>query len=98
MITELDLFLPGIASYGFLIGENTGLEYIDPATGSAVDQSHSGASFMLPPQSLGCRDCHTGSNAETFNPLKEGGFNAGSMETLAPQRGGINTPTPLPAE
>jgi len=95
-MTELDLFLPGIASYEFVIGENAGLEYIDPATGSLIDQNHGGASLMLM-SGLSCRDCHTSSNAAAFNPLNEGGFPAGSMETLSPQRGGINTPTPVPA-
>ena len=96
-VTELNTFLPGIASYGFLIGENTGLEYIDPETGSAVDQNHAGASALLT-QGLSCRDCHTASSAETFDPPNAGGFNGGSMETLVPQRGGVNTVTPLPPE
>ncbi len=95
-VTNLDTFLPGITSYAFLIGENTDLEYIDPATGSAVDQNHAGASALMT-QGLGCRDCHTASDSETFAPLQEGGFFSGSMETLAPQRGGVNTQTPIPA-
>ncbi len=93
-VTELNLFLPGITSYEFLIGENDGLEYIDPATGSAVDQSHIGSSFLLT-QGLGCRDCHTVSSTEVLPP-NAGGFFAGAMETSAPQRGGVHTPTPIP--
>jgi len=95
-VTNLDTFLPGITSYEFLNGDNAGLEYIDPATGTAVDQTHGGASFLT--QGLGCRDCHTVTSAETFNPPNAGGFPAGSMETLVPQRGGVNTPTPIPPQ
>ena len=96
-VTELDLFLPGITSYAFLLDENVGLEYIDPATGTAVDQNHAGSSALLT-QGLGCRDCHTVSSLETFNPPNTGGFNAGAMETLVPQRGGVNTQTPIPPQ
>ncbi|MCH7840272.1 MAG: hypothetical protein IID38_08570 [Planctomycetes bacterium] len=95
-MTEMELFLPGIASYEFLIGENAGLEYVDPATGAFVDQTHGGASFLA--QGASCRDCHTAATAETFNPPNPGGFPAGSMESLIPQRGGVNTPTPIPAQ
>jgi hypothetical protein len=94
-VTQLNLFLPGITSYAFLNGDNVGLEYIDPATGSAIDQNHGGANFLLM-QGLGCRDCHTAASSEPFAPLQEGGFNAGAMEALVPQRGGVNTPTPIP--
>lgn len=94
-VTELNLFLPGITSYEFLIGQNTGLTYIDPATDEAVDQAHGGATFTLE-QGLGCRDCHTVANTDTFTPVQLGGFPAGAMETLVPQRGGVNTPTPIP--
>lgn len=96
-VTELNLFLPGITSYEFLNGDNEGLEYIDPANGSTIDQTHGGASFLLT-QGLGCRDCHTASSAELFNPPNAGGFFAGPMETLTIQRGGVNTPTPIPAQ
>lgn len=94
-VTDLNLFLPGIASREFLLGENVGLEYIDPATGAAVDQNHVGASALLT-QGLGCRACHTAANDEVFDPPQTGGFFGGAMETLVPQRGGVNTPTPLP--
>ncbi len=93
-VTELDLFLPGITSYEFLIGENTGLEYIDPATGSAVDQNHAGASSLA--QGNSCQDCHGIREGAAFTPAN-GGFNGGSMEALVPQRGGVNTQTPIPA-
>jgi hypothetical protein len=94
-VTPINLFLPGITSYEFLIGENTDLTYIDPATNEAVDQSHGGATFLLQ-QGLGCRDCHTAATGDTFAPVQQGGFNAGAMEALVPQRGGVNTPTPIP--
>ncbi len=96
-VTELELFLPGIASYEFLIGENVGLEYIDPVTETAIDQNHAGATGLLT-QGLSCRDCHTVSTGEVFTPPNEGGFPSGAMETLVLQRGGVNTQTPIPAE
>ena len=96
-VTELNLFLPGITSYEFLIGENVGLDYIDPSTGVAVDQNHVGMTALLT-QGLSCRDCHTVSSIEAFNPPNVGGFPAGAMEVLAPQRGGVTTPTPIPPE
>lgn len=92
--TDIDLFLPGITSYDFVTGQNAGLEYIDPATGSAVDQGHGGATFLA--QGGGCRDCHGVREGAAFIPAN-GGFPAGAMETLVPQRGGVTTPTPLPA-
>jgi hypothetical protein len=94
-LTELNLFLPGITSYDFVVGENVDLVYEDPETGSAVDQNHAGSALLLN-SGLGCRDCHTIAGSETFVPVKPGGFNAGPMETLVPQRGGVNTPTPIP--
>ena len=93
--TALNLFLPGIASEEFLNGENTGLVYIDPETASPVDQNHAGATALLT-QGLGCRDCHTAADSDTFDPVNPGGFDAGSMEGLVLQRGGVNTPTPIP--
>lgn len=95
-VTELNLFLPGISSYEFLTGQNAGLEYVDPATGQAVDQVHAGATLLA--QGLGCRDCHTVTSAETFDPPNAGGFPSGAMQTLVPQRGGVNTPTPIPPQ
>ena len=96
-MTELNLFLPGIASYSFLNGDNAGLEYIDPETGNAIDQNHAG-SAGLTTQGLSCRACHTASAAEPFEPPQAGGFFGGAMETLVLQRGGVNTPTPLPPQ
>jgi hypothetical protein len=94
---DLNLFLPGITSDEFLIGENAGLVYIDPVTNLPVDQVHFGANALIN-QGLGCRDCHTAAASEPFAPVNPGGFNAGSMETLVPLRGGVNTPTPLSEE
>ncbi len=91
-ITDVNLFLPGIASLEFLLDENAGLVYIDPVTEQAVDQIHAGADGLLT-GGLGCRDCHTAAAmGEPAPPL----FDAGSMEALIPLRGGVNTPTPLP--
>lgn len=93
--TRLNLFLPGISSWEYLIGENADLTYVDPNTGLAVTQTHGGATFITQ-MGLGCRDCHTVTSAETFAPPNAGGFNAGPMETLAGLRGGILHPTPIP--
>ena len=92
--TNLDLFLPGITSWEFLMGANVGLEFIDPATGTAVDQNHGGASFVT--SGMSCTACHTATDSEVFNPSEPGGFPSGSMESLTLQRGGILDPTPLP--
>jgi hypothetical protein len=96
-VTNLQTFLPGITSYAFLRGENVGLEYIDPRTGTAIDQNHFGATALVT-QGLSCRACHTAGNAQTFAPTEQGGFFSGSMEDLVPQRGGVHNPTPLPPE
>ena len=93
-VTDVNLFLPGITSYEFVIGANTEQEYIDPQTNQPVDQNHAGAAALLT-QGLGCRACHTVAASETFNPPQPGGFNSGAMESLVPQRGGVNTPTPI---
>jgi len=95
--TNINLFLPGITSYEFVTGANTGQNYVDPQTGNTVDQNHAGANAILT-QGLGCRACHTPASSETFAPPQPGGFNAGAMETLVPQRGGVNTPTPIPPD
>ena len=93
-VMTANLFLPGISSYEFLIGQNTGLTYIDPVSSAAVDQNHGGSSGLTV-QGLGCRDCHTAASSDPFSPPQSGGFNAGAMETLVPQRGGVNTATPI---
>ena len=96
-MTTLDLFLPGITSYEFLIGQNEadGLVYIDPATGSEIHQEHPGASFLARGNS--CRDCHSVREGVAFSPAN-GGFNSGSMEAQVLHRGGVNTPTPIPPQ
>ncbi|MCH8853015.1 MAG: hypothetical protein IID41_10240 [Planctomycetes bacterium] len=93
-LTDINLFLPGITSWEFLTGANVDLEYIDPATGQAIDQSHGGATFVN--TGLSCTACHSAASSETFVPSEPGGFPAGAMETLTSQRGGIVDPTPLP--
>jgi hypothetical protein len=91
-VTDINLFQPGIASLEFLLNQNTGIVYIDPVTQQPVDQSHSGADGLLNDQ-RSCTDCHT---AATVGEPAPSLFNAGSMEALAPQRGGVNTATPIP--
>ncbi|MFN2377654.1 MAG: ethylbenzene dehydrogenase-related protein [Candidatus Binatia bacterium] len=94
-VTELNLFKPGIASREFLVGGNVGLTYVDPRTDMPVDQNHVGATGLLS-GGLGCRNCHTAATGDPYEPPTAGGFNSGSMQTLAPLRGGVNTPTPIP--
>jgi hypothetical protein len=93
-ITDVNLFLPGIASLEFVLNDNVGLVYIDPQDGLPIDQNHFGADGLM--GGLGCRDCHTAAAGDPFLPTQDGGFFAGSMEELVPMRGGVNTPTPLP--
>jgi hypothetical protein len=90
-VKDVNLFLPGITSLEFVVGDNEGLEYIDPVTEMPVDQVHGGSGGLS--GTLGCRDCHTAATGEPAPPL----FDAGSMEALVPLRGGVNTPTPIPA-
>jgi MYXO-CTERM domain-containing protein len=66
--------------------------YIDPVTQQPVDQNHGGANGLLN-DGRSCTDCHT---AATVGEPAPSLFDAGSMEALAPQRGGVNTPTPIP--
>jgi hypothetical protein len=94
-VSNINLFLPGISSLEFLVGDNIGLEYIDPETQMAVDQNHAGSNALLN-QGLGCRDCHVAATGDPFEPTQPGGFDAGSMQSFVPQRGGVNTPTPTP--
>lgn len=94
-VKAINLFLPGITSYDFLIGQDVGKQFIDPATGKAVEDSHAGMTGLTT-QGLGCRDCHTAAKSETFSPTQPGGFFAGAMEEHVPERGGVWTPTPIP--
>ncbi|MFN2426057.1 MAG: ethylbenzene dehydrogenase-related protein [Candidatus Binatia bacterium] len=95
-VTELNLFKPGISSREFLVGDNGSKSYIDPRNGLPVDQNHVGE-FGLS-DGLGCRNCHTAAVGDMYAPPTAGGFNAGPMEVLAPLRGGVNTPTPIPPQ
>ena len=89
-ITDVNLFLPGIASLEFLKNENVGVEYLD-VNQQPIDQTHFGAFGM--DAGLGCRDCHV---AAIGDPFTGGGFFSGTMEELAPLRGGVDEPTPVP--
>lgn len=89
--TLVNLFQPGINTWEFLDGSNLadGKVYNDPESGSAVDQSHGGATAVAS-GSNSCTDCHTVRNSESAPPV----MNAGAMETLTSQRGGVWTDTP----
>jgi hypothetical protein len=88
---DVNLFLPGIASLEFLKDENTSLVYLDPNNGNnPVDQSHGGAGGIS--GGLGCRDCHTAAIGDPFDGISF----EGTMESLVPLRGGVDTPSPIP--
>jgi len=80
--TNVDLFLPGITSREFLLGEDVGKEYIDPVTNAPVSQTHGGTLGLQ--NGMTCADCHTPSGTGPF-----------SMANLTPLRGGVWTPSPL---
>ena len=86
------LFEPGINTWEFLDGSNNtdGKVYTDPVTGTAVDQSH-GGSGSVSGGTNACVECHKVRNADDAPPLMD----AGSMETLAKQRGGVWADTPV---
>ncbi len=90
--TRIWLFQPGINSIDFLNGANAtaGLVYTDPVTGSPVDQVHGGAGSVT--AGAACSDCH---NVLANDPTPPPLFDAGSMEALTKQRGGIWTDTPV---
>ena len=81
--TRVYLFQPGINTWEFLVGDNTGKVYTDPVTGNPVDQDHSGATGVLAGQP--CTDCHTVRKVDGL----------ASMEVLAAQRGGVWADTPV---
>lgn len=96
-VTTLNLYLPGITSWEFVTNADAAEVFFDPRTSAPVDQNHAGASALLN-QNLGCRDCHTVTASETFDPPRPGGFFSGALETLSQQRGGVFDPTPIPQE
>lgn len=87
--TRLYLFQPGITSYEFLTGNNTGKTYNDPVSGAPVDQGHGGSAAVSVGTS--CVTCHTIRNAD----IPGAGQTAGAMEALTEQRGGIWADTPV---
>lgn len=84
--TRIYLFQPGINTWEFLVGDNetNGAVYIDPVTGSPVDQAHGGSS-MVASGTLECTSCHAVRKADGAN----------SMEELAAKRGGVWSDTPV---
>jgi mono/diheme cytochrome c family protein len=90
--TRLYLFQPGISSWEFLKGDNAtaGKVYTD-ARSQIVDQVHGGSTDVL--AGTACVACHTVREGDPAPPLG----NAGAMETLAGQRGGIWENTPVVA-
>ena len=90
--TRLYLFQPGITSYEFLNGDNAtaGKVYTD-ARSQIVDQTHGGSSGVV--AGTACVQCHTVREGDPIPPLG----NAGAMETLTGQRGGIWENTPVVA-
>jgi len=92
--TVFNVVLPGIASYEFLTGKNEGKTYYKKADLKPVKQIHEGSRSMMA-DGLGCADCHTVAENETF---KGAVFNVGSLEKLVTKRSGVFTPTPLPVK
>ncbi len=93
-VKRVYLFQPGINSWEFLSGQDTAKVFTDPVTGSAVDQAHGGASSLTAATPTnGCTSCHTVRKVDPAPPV----MNAGSMEALAGQRGGIWSDTPTDA-
>jgi hypothetical protein len=88
--TPLSLFQPGISSWEFLTGENEdqGKQYTN-AQGQLIGQSHSGSNSVN--DGVACVECHNVQGSDPEPSL----FNAGSMEDLTEQRGGIWEDTPV---
>lgn len=89
--TRVYLFQPGITTWEFVTGKNEADDkvYVDPVTGKAVEQSHAGEEEVRSGK-MGCAECHTVRAVEP--PTEE---DAGAMETLTRNRGGMWAPTPL---
>lgn len=90
-VKRIYLFQPGISSWEFLTGRNEADKkaYVDPVTRKPVEQSHKGEDDVKS-GSKSCTDCHTVRSVEP--PTKE---DAGAMEELTRNRGGVWKPTPL---
>lgn len=91
--TRIWLFQPGINSFDFLSGANqtAGRVYTDPVTGSTITQIHVGASSVANGTDA-CIDCHNVlSNDDRIPPV----FDAGAMEDLTRNRGGVWADTPV---
>jgi hypothetical protein len=86
--TRLNLFQPGITSWEFLTGANAGKTYLN-AQGVAVDQVHGGSGSVIAGEA--CVSCHNVRDTDPAPPL----FDAGPMEALTEQRGGIWENTPV---
>ena len=91
-ITTFNVVLPGITSYEFLSGENTGKKYYPAGSSEAIGQIH-GGSTALQSADVTCRDCHTINNEPWVG--KAGTYYAGKLSELVLRRGGIYTPTPM---
>jgi hypothetical protein len=91
-VTRLHLFQPGISTWEFLSGTNAtaGKVYRDPISGSNVDQVHGGA-FAIQSGAAACASCHRVGTNDPAPPL----LDAGAMQTLTAQRGGVWAPTPI---
>ena len=92
--TRIYLFQPGITSWEFVTGADAGKVFFDPVAGEAVDQSHGGATAVSAATN-GCIDCH---NVRAEDDRVPPTLNAGAMETLTRQRGGVWADTPVDNE
>jgi cysteine-rich repeat protein len=92
--TRIYLFQPGITSWEFLTGADAGKVFFDPVAGAAVDQTHGGATDVSG-ATAACIDCH---NVRLEDDRVPPVLNAGAMETLTRQRGGVWADTPVDNE
>jgi hypothetical protein len=88
--TRIYLFQPGITTWEFLTGANAGKQYTN-AQGQLVNQDHGGSGAVN--GGTACTDCH---NVRDIDPAPPQ-FDAGPMEDLTEQRGGIWENTPVVA-
>jgi cysteine-rich repeat protein len=92
--TRIYLFQPGITSWEFVTGADASKVFFDPVAGEAVDQTHGGATAVSGATSA-CIDCH---NVRAEDDRVPPTLNAGAMETLTRQRGGVWADTPVDNE
>jgi hypothetical protein len=82
----IDLFLPGITSFEFLVGA-----VVDRNGQLRHDDYRHGGAHAVATGALACRDCHRVVSDAEVSPVQ----NAGALERLVPRRGGLFGPAGL---